>query len=100
MTDEFTDDKPWAFIGKINDPLLNGAWDSVPVYGGNGGIKRMLNSYSRNEWITNYVGYKPKWATNAQIAKIKKTNEFNAMPVWPDAGSIRIIDGCVVVRFQ
>lgn len=100
MTDGFADDKPWAFIGKINDPLLKSSWDAVPVYGGNAGIKRMLNSYSRNAWITNYVGYKPKWATDAQIAKIKATEEYKRMSVWPDAGSICVINDCVVVRFQ
>ena len=100
MTEDFTDDKPWAFIGRVNDPLLKSGWDDVPIYGGNAGIKRMYHSYSRNEWITNYVGYKPKWASDAQIAKIKKTEEFRSMPVWPDEGSIRVIEGCVVVRFQ
>ena len=100
MTEDFTDDKPWAFIGRIRDPLLKTPWDEVPIYGGNAGIKRMYHSYSRNEWITNYVGYKPKWASDAKVAKIKKTAAFKEMPIWPDEGSIRVIDGCVVVRFQ
>ena len=100
MTDGFSDDLPWAFVGSINDPLLSTPWDSVPVYGGNAGIKRMLNSYSRNEWITNYVGYKPTWASAAQISEIQATEEFKSMPVWPDAGSIRVISGCAVVRFE
>lgn len=100
MTEGFTDDKPWALIGRVRDPLLDSPWDDAPVYGGNAGIQRMYHSYSRNGWITHYVGYTPEWATDKQIAQIKATEEFKAMPVWPDEGSIRIIDGIVVVRFQ
>ncbi len=100
MTDDFTDDKPWAFIGNIHDSLLKNSWDVVPIYGGNANIKDMINNYSRNDWITHYVGYQPQWATNAQIAAIQASDEFKSMPVWPDAGSIRVIQDCVVVRFR
>lgn len=100
MTEDYTDDKPWAFIGTINDPLLKTAWDTVPVYGGSCKASNMLNAYSQKDWITHYVGYTPKWANNSQLTKIKSSTEFQSMPVWPDAGSIRVINGCVVVRFQ
>lgn len=100
MTDDYTADKPWAFVGRIDDPLLKTVWDEIPMYGGSSGSQKMLNAYSQKDWISNYIGYSPTWATDAQIAKIKKTDEFKSMPVWPDAGSIRVINGCVVVRFQ
>ena len=100
MTEDFSTDKPWAFIGSIEDPLLNSGWASVPTYGGSGDIKTILNSYSRNEWIKTYIGYTPTFASNGKVSEIKATEEFKSMPIWPNEGSIRVINECVVVRFE
>ena len=100
MTDDYTDELPWAFVGTIKDAHLKTLWDSTPTYGGSKSASVMLNAYSREDWIKNYIGYTVQWASDVQLAEIKKTAEFKSMPVWPDAGSIRVINGCVVVRFQ
>ena len=100
MTEDFSSDKPWALVGSINDPLLKSGWDSTPTYGGNGSSEKMLNSYSRPDWIKNYIGYTPTFASDAKVAEIKATDEFKSLPLWPSEGSIRVINGCVVVRFE
>lgn len=99
MTKGFKTDQKWALIGEINDPLLNGRWQRVDTYGGNVTINNLLNQYSRNNWISNYVGYTVNYANADEIAVIEATAEFKEMPHWPNEGSVRIINDMVVVKF-
>lgn len=100
MTEGFDTDKKWAFVGDITDPLLNSRWKKVPTYGGNVRINNLLNQYSRNNWIENYVGYSVSFASTEEIAKLKQTDTFKEMPCWPDEGSIKVIGDTVVVKFE
>lgn len=99
MTEGFDVNKKWFFAGKIKDPLFNGAWDDVPIYGGNRKAQEMLNMYSRNSWISNYVGYSISWA-NDKTSEVKETEEFKNMPCYPNEGSIKVIGDYVVVKFE
>ncbi len=99
MTEGFDTSKKWVFVGKINDKLLKNDWDNVPSYGIPRTTQDMLNMYSRTSWFSNYIGYDIPWA-NDKTNEIKKTDEFKAMPCWPDEGSIKVIDKYVVVKFE
>lgn len=100
MTEDFSVDKKWAFIGKNEDPMVNNKWQSVPVYGGAEHTNRMLSAYSWKEWIPPYLGISIPMADNATIDAIKQTPEFQEMSCWPNDNSIKIIDEIIVIKFQ
>lgn len=100
MTPGFDSEKEWAFLGTIKDPLFYSYWDRVPIYGGNATRQRLLIGYSGLAWPANYFGYAPPLATDEEIAQIWATEEVQAMPCWPDYGSIAVIGDKVVIKFQ
>ena len=59
MSEGFTSDKPWVFIGELNDPLLEKRWELLARYGGNVTAEYLLSCYSANDWIRIYYGYSP-----------------------------------------
>lgn len=100
MTDGFTPDKQWALVGQIEDPLLESPWTYEITYSGLGFTDYLLNQYSRDSWIENYVGYRVPMADEETISRLCQTREFQSMPCWPSAGSIEVLEDVVVVKFQ
>lgn len=100
MTEGFSTDKKWAFIGNITDPLLREVWDKAPMYGGNAKRNDLLNSYSRKDWIKVYMGYKPKFANDEEIIEITEMKDYESMPYWPNEGSIKTINEFIVVKLS
>lgn len=100
MTDGFTPDKQWALVGQIEDPLLESPWTYEITYSGLGFTDYLLNQYSRDSWIENYVGYRVPMADEETISRLCQTKEFQSMPCWPSAGSIKVMEDVVVVKFQ
>lgn len=101
MTEGYTGDADWVLIGEnIEDPLLESLWDTEGNYGGNANMKKLLNIYSRDNWIENYIGYRIPYADETTRAKILEKDEVLHMPCWPDAGSIRVVDHVVVIKLE
>jgi len=105
MTDGFTPEKKWAFLGKIDDPLLYDTWffDNHSIYGGFIGseAKGLLGAdYSFNYWIYSYIGYETPYVTKEEGAALSRDPRVEQMPCWPSEGSIQVIDDVVVVKFQ
>lgn len=108
MTDGFSPDKKWGFIGTIDDSLLydiwSQPWDSdqyLVQYGGMSITKRMLAAkYSFNSWIYSYVGYFPAFVSEETQMNFYEDDRVEQMPCWPAEGSIKVIDDIVVVKFQ
>lgn len=100
MTEGFTSDKKWAFVGELNDPLLSSPWAYETRYGGIANAKRLLTSYSQLNWFENYIGYFIPQASSNEIQELTQTEEFRAMPCWPDQGSIKVIGDIVAIKFQ
>lgn len=100
MTEGFDTQKEWAFLGYAHDPLFNNKWMYTQVYTDNTNSKFMLNSYSRPSWLKYYFGYTVPVASNDRIAELRAMEEVKNMPVWPNAGSIKIIDDTIVIKFQ
>lgn len=104
MTDGYTPEKTWVLLGnEIQDPKLYNVWNVEPIYGGFAGssAKGLINTeYSYEYWFHNYIGYETGFA-GPDVEKILLNDSRVAeMPVWPSAGSIRVIDEYVVVKFQ
>lgn len=100
MTEGYTTDKQWALLGDIEDPLFGGPWNYEITYSGLGFTEYLLNQYSRNEWIENYVGYRIPTADQQTLEKLADSATVKEMPCYPNAGSIRVIGDTVVVKFQ
>lgn len=98
MTEGFEPDMKWVFVGKINDPAFSSAWDDVTSFGFRLTPQDIMNKYSGKSWFSNYIGHDVKWDDGTAKA-IRKTDEFKQMPCWPSAGSIRVIDHKIVVKF-
>lgn len=101
MTDEFTADKKWAFLGYIQDPLFKNPWQNIPSYvGGFASSYDLINSYSRPRWIRNHIGYEVSFVDSQTIGELQNRDDVKKMPCWPDKGSVKVIDDIVVVKFQ
>lgn len=100
MTEGFTSDKEWAFLGKIDDPLLRCYWEYETDYGGLEFTQSLLRRYSWDNWMYYYCGYMPPMANEEKMDELTDAAEVRQMPCWPDAGSIRVIGDTVVVKFS
>ena len=104
MTEGYTPDKTWAFLGdQVDDPKLYDIWNVEPVYGGFIGstAKGLLNaSYSVDVWIHSFIGYETVYASGEEEAVLAADPRVTEMPCWPSQGSIRVVDDYIVVKFQ
>ena len=100
MTEGYTTDKQWAMIGDIQDPLFGGPWNDEITYTGLGFTEYLLHQDSRDNWIENYIGYEIPMADPETTTALAETEEVQAMPCYPNAGSIRVVGDAVVVKFQ
>ena len=73
---------PFAWTGSIPSPFF--------------GTMFLLNTYSRTDFINNWLAYKPRYLDAENYEKLP---EVQAMPRYPDAGSIKVINDVVVVKF-
>lgn len=100
MTEGFDTQKQWAFLGRIEDPLLDSLWSREKIYGGNANTDELLNAYSNVCWIENYIGYTIPQASSGTIQELANTDTVKSMPCWPNAGSIKVIGNTVVIKCQ
>lgn len=92
----YSDQMPVAFAGHdIEDGTLyeNSVMDAVLFSGRD---VTLIEAYSREYLLRYYCGFDPDYVLIDAIDAVK----IAAMPVYPDAGSIQIIDGVVVVRLE
>lgn len=100
MTDGFDTEKEWAFIGQIQDPLMQFSWQEEMTFGGFSGPDDMLACHSTFSWMKHYLGYNPPMADEARIGELAALEEVKSMPVWPNAGSIKAIGNTMVIKCQ
>lgn len=98
MEEGFDTEKEWAFIGEINDPLLNSYWQYEMDFGGIEQTQWMLQRYSWPEWIRHYCGYTFPVASNEDMLRLNETEQVQNMPYWPNEGSVQVIDNFVVIK--
>ena len=98
MTEGFTTEKEWAFVGEMQDPLLNCYWQYEMEYGGIEPTQGMIQRYSWGEWVRNYYGYTFPVASRENILRLNDTEQVQNMPCWPNEGSVKVIDNFVVIK--
>ena len=100
MTEGYTTDKQWAILGDAQDPLFGCPWEDEITYTGLGFTQYILNQYSQGDWIENYIGYDLPMVSEEAKLELAAMDEVKSMPCYPNAGSIRIVEDTVVVKFQ
>lgn len=97
-TENYSDQYPVAFVGdRIEDDSLNQketAYLDITI----GGVDSIVNMYSMYDFISMYCGYQYTAATEEEIMARKE--QIQSMPLYPEEGSVQVIDGVVVVKFQ
>lgn len=100
MAPGFDTGKKWAFLGQIDDPLLNCYWEYEMDYGGGEVTKALLGHSSWSAWMWNYCGYMPPMASEEDCSALAAQETVRRMPCWPDSGSIRVVGDAVVIKFS
>ncbi len=96
-TEGYTDDTPVVYINdrSKNEEDMNGnkMFDPIylPPYQGNS----IINDFAWEETMELWCGFSP---VKADLGKVSD-DVVKSMPNYPDAGSIRMIDGTLVVKF-
>jgi len=57
----------------------------------------IISSYNWKKYAEMWCGYKPNYVKDSPLAEDERVA---AMPIYPDDGSIQIIDGTLVVKFS
>ena len=97
MQPEFTADTKIAIIGTTDDiPEFYSKFGNV---NGMRGINEFTpNVFNRDLFIEYYIGIDADFASKEEKRKLCQTDEFKKMPTYPDYGSIKCIDNCIVVK--
>ena len=103
MTQGFTPEKTWAFLGDNQDPMMYDIWNTVDRYGGakSSSARELMNvGYSFSVWFHNYLGVDTRFASQEEKDTLWQDARVTQMPCWPSQGSMQVIDDYLVVKFQ
>ena len=95
-TEGYSPELPISFVGDFyDDESFSNIWTETPFWYG-GHMPELINCYSMDKLMMNSLGYSYIPATEDE----KKRAELKAkdMPNYPQDGSIKIIDGVIVVK--
>lgn len=97
----YDDALPVAVIGDriADEAYFNGVYAGTP-FRYTGTERDFLNIYSRTSWMSLYLGFAPTLADAVTTEALAASDEVRAMPCYPDDGSVRVIDGVVVVKLS
>lgn len=90
---------PVAFAGRLDrNQYLNRGRDEFQDLDGTVGLwSDYAATYNLGRYLTDYLNYPLVWDTVTDVSALP---EVQAMPVFPDAGGIRMVDGIVVVKLS
>lgn len=97
--DGYSTDMPVMLLGNIEKERTMPEFDKLNYVTGIFGESDLINGYSREEFIRRYCGLPIVKATDDMRNAIVETLEYRNMPLWPQNGSVKVIDGCCVVKF-
>lgn len=97
-TEGYTAETPVLYIGdrSKNDEGFSGNDRFDPIYLPPYQNNSIINDFSWEETMEMWCGFSPQ---KAHLGDVTSTDVIEAMPVYPDEGSIRMVDGTVVVKF-
>ena len=97
----YEDTLPVAFVGNVIDDATNNQGSLMgPVFAINGKAESNVNMFSRVHIITQYLGFAPTICGYEETKACMELEEVKNMPSYPDDGSIRVVNGIVVVKFS
>lgn len=100
--DGYTDEMHVALIGdeEVEDKTnnLGGLLESIILQDGRNASN--VSAYSKVHLITKYLGFAPEFCGYEETKALMGKTEVKEMPCYPDAGSIRVLDGIVVVKMS
>ncbi len=100
----YDDEYPVAFVNEcqISDATLVGVEsvkkkafadvNQIPYWN----VQTYVNNYAWLDFMQNWCGYRPQLVDASEVGD---ATEIDNMPNYPDDGSIKVIDGVVVVKF-
>lgn len=74
---------PWGYVSK-----------KVKAY------DYLINTYSRDSYIKNYLGYSFQTIDENEKIEWLSTHDMTQMSCYPDYGSIQVVDDIVVIKFS
>lgn len=96
LQDGFTKDQPIAFIGEAELDAQAHTSSLIGVLS----TKEAANMYSRYLFFKYFLASEYNWVGADITEQIKATDEFLQMPCYPSEGSIKTINGVIVVKFS
>lgn len=103
MTEGYTPEKKWVYVGEADKFMLYDMWYEAPYYGGFSGstAQGLFNTtYSRDFWFAMYLGSSPRNASQEEQLQMQEDERVKQMPCWPSEGSMQVLDDYLVVKFQ
>ena len=96
MQEDFVPGAPVAFSGTVHldSPIPDDRM--MGVFIGQGA----MNIYTRSVFLQYFIGLEYSIVSNDVRSVLVQTDTFQAMPCYPQEGSIRTIDGIIVVKFS
>lgn len=103
--EDYSDEYPVAFLGMGTNEMEDASMtiDSgfqVSLTALEFNMKQVIDDYTYKQYLAMHCGYSPMYIGNEEKEKLKEHPEIQEMPCYPKAGSIKIIDGVVVVKLS
>lgn len=96
-TEGYKDDMPVVLAGEkfVDDSLYHN--EVMSAYAISGKDDALIDAYSRHEFFWFYCGFDARFMTVGELSDAAQM-EIDKMPNYPNEGSIKIIDGVIVVK--
>ena len=100
--EEYEDGTAIIFAGGITDSVPR-TYTGIYEYAiGTGSPVFYNNTFSmersRYNFAYNYLGVNLQHISESFYEELVASEEFQSMPVWPEEGSVRYMDGCIVIK--
>ena len=98
-TEGFHQEMPVVFVGTKIQDATNQAGSLVDErFNLSGKSPTNIDSYANGNLFSQYLGFTPVTLPWDEIERLSETQEVKEMPCYPDDGSIKIVDGNLIVK--
>lgn len=94
----YSSETPVMLSGKVQKEITMPEFEKLNYISGIFGESDLVNGYSREEFIRRYCGLPIVKADDELREKVLESSLYEKMPVYPKEGSVKIIEGCLVVK--
>lgn len=103
MTEDYAPDKPVAYVYEINKNIesqpigfIDSDGYSIAAYN----YDSVINMYNWRDYMEMWCGFRAPEVSGEELQEYMHMPEVEAMPSYPYDGSVRVIDGVIVVKFD